>query len=656
MIKRFQDITQQLRAQAGSKGGMLAKLYRSNYPVPDGFVVMPTAFVSNTLTDEARSLLSTYLSATRGRNQGAMYAVRSSALYEGAQPSATILNLKTEGEITEAIYTVYQPIQTDSSVEEGNEQASQVAVIVQLMIVPDITGVLFTADPVTGSFAYMMGNFAQGQGENRLIGGASLKYDRHKGKYEGPEAFRKHATKLYRLALELERDLRGPQHIEWAVARGKIYLLQVQPIDTLTLGNLDTYDINYSLTEDALWANTNLDDAIPDVLTPFSWSIGQVLDNELFVIPGYYVWSGNIYGRTYTNVSRRASVIAALMGSDAKRALSQSGALLAQLPSSIDVPIHPFSRLGLLREMLPRIKHVIKSTLRATKHMPMFLEHTPQWCNNITNDIASVQTTEELLNLWRIKIRPNTFRAWWTAKSGGNKLASIAALDKKLTKLVGAADSQMLLSSVRGESNLASMGASVGIAKVIAGELNRECYEEKYGHRCVYEYELSVSHPAEDPNWLDKQLEGAKESHLETLELLHKQQAQRKDSLIRFGAHYPNKVKWLEKEVSRAAEGADLREACRSEFVRVFRLIRAFALRAGELTDIGDDVFFLYIDEVEKLLMGDDSSLKHISARKVNYEKFKTLPPFPAIIRGRFDPIEWSTDPNRRMDYYDGRK
>ncbi len=45
-----------------------------------------------------------------------------------------------------------------------------------------------------------------------------------------------------------------------------------------------------------------------------------------------------------------------------------------------------------------------------------------------------------------------------------------------------------------------------------------------------------------------------------------------------------------------------------------------------------------------------------ISARKTNYEKFKELPPFPSIIKGRFNPSEWIKDENRRMDYYDSSK
>lgn len=62
---------------------------------------------------------------------------------------------------------------------------------------------------------------------------------------------------------------------------------------------------------------------------------------------------------------------------------------------------------------------------------------------------------------------------------------------------------------------------------------------------------------------------------------------------------------------------------------------------------------------MEDLLSGEVSkgkqsdAVKYIPARKENYEKYKAIPPFPSIIRGRFNPVEWAKNPNRRLDYYD---
>jgi pyruvate,water dikinase len=44
-----------------------------------------------------------------------------------------------------------------------------------------------------------------------------------------------------------------------------------------------------------------------------------------------------------------------------------------------------------------------------------------------------------------------------------------------------------------------------------------------------------------------------------------------------------------------------------------------------------------------------------VAARRATYETYRALPPYPALIRGRFDPIRWAADPNRRSDYYDER-
>ncbi len=40
-------------------------------------------------------------------------------------------------------------------------------------------------------------------------------------------------------------------------------------------------------------------------------------------------------------------------------------------------------------------------------------------------------------------------------------------------------------------------------------------------------------------------------------------------------------------------------------------------------------------------------------SRRAAYQTYQALPPYPALIRGQFDPVRWAADPNRRTDYYD---
>jgi pyruvate,water dikinase len=71
---------------------------------------------------------------------------------------------------------------------------------------------------------------------------------------------------------------------------------------------------------------------------------------------------------------------------------------------------------------------------------------------------------------------------------------------------------------------------------------------------------------------------------------------------------------------------------------------------------LGDNIFFLSMDEMTALLAGDRSPLSAIPARRDMYQRYSALPPYPAIIYGRFDPFQWAADPNRRSDFFDSRQ
>jgi pyruvate,water dikinase len=87
--------------------------------------------------------------------------------------------------------------------------------------------------------------------------------------------------------------------------------------------------------------------------------------------------------------------------------------------------------------------------------------------------------------------------------------------------------------------------------------------------------------------------------------------------------------------------------------VRAFWVMRAFVLRAGELTSSGDGLFFLPIDDVLRVLGGETSLLERVHGQRQAYERYRALPPYPAVIRGRFDPESWAASSTRRADLYD---
>ncbi len=665
MVMSFKKLSPELRFSAGGKGGMLARMYQGGYPVPDGFVIFPSAFKEERLNNEAWSEIQALLSKLRKNNKDTMFAVRSSGLSEDSAQASfagefeTVLNVKTDNEIQKAIYTVFKSRESErvkaySSVQ-GMDQSHQIAIVVMLMVRSEISGVLFTADPITGSHKSMTGNYVYGLGEKLVSGEANaapFKLMRPKGKYEGPQDFRKYASRLYQYASRLVKELENQQDIEWAVADGKLYLLQARPITTVRTGNPDTYELNESLDGDLLWCNTNVGEAMSGVFTPLSWSLIRDIDEEQSSVPGSLLFSGNICGRLYSNISVLLSIYPAF-GQDPKPTLEKLGDIFGQFPEGIDIPVYPFAPLPLLKAMIPRVNKTLKKTKEGREIAEQYLKETPAWCEDMKIRIKNMKTKSELLSLWKSELWPYNLKAFWVGNAQARRFESIFKLNQDLIKLLGTEDANALLSNLRGGSELASLGPVIGISKIIKGEMSREEYLKQLGHRGPHEFELLIPDPSEDPSWLEKQIESFEKSDVDVRGLLKKQEKQYAGAWRKFKERFPDKVKSMEKKLAKAAEGSRSRETYRSEWTRVFRVNRVFALKAGELSGVGDEVFFLYIDEILDLLGGNDKAVKHITARKENYSKYKEFPPLPSIIRGRFEPYKWLTDPNRRVDFYD---
>jgi pyruvate,water dikinase len=135
--------------------------------------------------------------------------------------------------------------------------------------------------------------------------------------------------------------------------------------------------------------------------------------------------------------------------------------------------------------------------------------------------------------------------------------------------------------------------------------------------------------------------------------LLARRRAEFEAAWQRLQTRYPGKAKKLRKKIESVGPAARTREAVRNEATRFIWLERVWALRAGELTGLDDDIFLLTIGEVLDLLAGDDSATQFIPARRETYARYRALPPYPMMIRGRFDPLQWAADPERRNDIYD---
>ncbi len=287
LVSWLQDRETTEPALAGGKGVGLAVMTRAGLPVPRGFVVTTDAyrrFVEEaglgertqplldglaasdptTLEDASVKLrrliesgpipddVATAITGAYAGLGGGPVAVRSSATAEDlpeasfAGQQETFLNVVGAEEVRAAVRRCWSSLWTARAIayrasrQVPHEQVA-VAVVVQRMVPAEAAGVLFTADPVTGRRDRIVIEAAAELGE-RLVKGA-ITPDRWELDGVTGTVLRGHERdgvlddgqlgELAALGRQAARLLASPQDLEWAVARGRCWLLQSRPITTL---------------------------------------------------------------------------------------------------------------------------------------------------------------------------------------------------------------------------------------------------------------------------------------------------------------------------------------------------------------------------------------------------------------------------------------
>ena len=97
-----------------------------------------------------------------------------------------------------------------------------------------------------------------------------------------------------------------------------------------------TGDWNDSLVGQFAWSNVNVSEAVPDVMTPSTWSLWWIFHYEAspFQFPGAYPFCDNISGRPYLNLSILVSVYRAI-GRDARKELQGDFIVAFPRPAAI---------------------------------------------------------------------------------------------------------------------------------------------------------------------------------------------------------------------------------------------------------------------------------------------------------------------------------
>ena len=641
---------------AGGKARSLSRLVRAGQRVPAGLVVLPRAFDDPGLAAAAGQTLETELGRL-GRER--RFAVRSSASAEDSAAASfagayeTLLDVPGD-EVFEAIGRVRASAQAGrvaAYAQATGVRAGDVAVVVQEMVPAQYAGVLFTVHPLTGDLSTMLGTVVTGLGEGLVSGaetGEQFTLARPTGEYIGPPALRDHAATLHAEAHRIETVFGGvPQDIEWAVADGRVWFLQARPITTLNPWNPQTADLNDTRGGTCLWSATNLSEANPEAQTPLTMSLARYQQSHggpSMALRGREM-AGYVGGRPYANLSvqitSRRGKAARLDPREAYRTLA---GWWGDLPPEVPIPLLPMTTEDWTDAGLPLLGTLLRMGWTRLR-LPAFLRSHQDRCAELTRRIDGCPTPADLRRVWDEELMAFGIASFWAVIASGSTYP--ATVERRLRERYGEQTAAALISNLSGlVDDFASLGPAAGLREVKAGRLSPKDYLDRFGHRGVNETELAWPRPAEDPDWLDRCL--ADLDDVSTLaELRRRQQDAFDEALADVAAGDPRGARRVAQELKRAARQASLREAVRSEGVRTTWVTRRFALHAGELLGIGEDVFMLTIEELLAALDGDTSAFEQIPSRRDLHRTYRGLPALPGVIVGHLDPIAWPAEPDR---------
>lgn len=308
----FHEIDKEDVDRVGGKGANLGEMTKSGFPVPGGFVVTSSAYkhmiAVNNLEDKIKAILknldvenSTALNRASRQVQDlierspfpkeiedsvfAAYdklggnpwvAVRSSATAEDlpqasfAGQQETYLNVRGDASllvhIRKAWASLFEPRAIYYRVQQKFDHFKvALAVPVQKMVQSDVSGIMFTINPVTNDKSKIIVEAIWGLGEkivqgaitpdhyevakttlelveNRTVkqtiemvrsGEGNIDRKVPKSRQEKRKLTDQQAVEVATLGKKLQQHYFFPQDIEWAIENGKLYVVQTRPITTV---------------------------------------------------------------------------------------------------------------------------------------------------------------------------------------------------------------------------------------------------------------------------------------------------------------------------------------------------------------------------------------------------------------------------------------
>jgi len=665
----------------GGKAINLARLINAAFPVPDGFVVTTHAFRQAGQGADAMPPDIADAVRTAYRAIGSpIVAVRSSATAEDLADASmagqyeTYLDLQGEGDVLDAVVKCWQSIDSDrirAYLKEHDIAPENVAmaVVVQLLVPADKAGVLFTANPQTGSRNELLLEANWGLGETVVSGMVqpdTLVLDRATGAVRSctiadkelwlaPGAHKtqplphdkrhagclnsKEVLELWKLGLKVMDHFDSPQDIEWAIVDGCVYLLQSRSVTTLE--DAETYEQLLSDVRAQLrtaqkdgrgdWVRHNIGETLPHP-TPLTWSVirrfmsgdggfGAMYKRVGFEPSAAVCEDGFldlIGGRIYMDLSRAPEMFFEAFPYTYDLGLLRSSPDAAQGPPTVPAG-SLLSQLGVGR----RVKKVNR-TLRA-----LASDFDRQLADEIIPRFEQYVRDEKAVSLAALSM-PQWFQLW---KNRQHEVLDKFAPDSLLPSLIVGmamddlrgfvsenfwdADADALAGelSAGGPADL-TVAASQGMHDIAEGKTRVEDWLTTYGHRAPDEFDLGAPRWRETPDLVARLAEHMKgaasplQRHKTRADDVMERVAKLTASLpagrrAEFAAHMAMVHRYIR-----------FREDAKHALMLGYDLLRDMLLDAGRRLDIGEGVFLMDIEELHDALVSGIAPLHLIEKRR----------------------------------------
>lgn len=358
----------------GQKGARLAELVQAGLPVPPGFCLTTRAYQTflshNGLAQVVQSgdsaaireairesdvpeeisneLARAYAALSQDAPGGTPVAVRSSATFEDLDNASfagqydTFLNVIGLERVLSSVKACWAGLWNERAMsyqrEHGLDDVSAtMGIVIQRQLAPEVAGVLFTLNPLTGREEEMMVEAAWGLGEAVVSGRVNpdtyvvdayaskvvradiarqpvkLEVDENGGIREvelaAEQALRPTLSDvqlldLAELGTRVQEIFGYPQDIEWALADGHFLILQARPMTSFS------WDSNMEQ-----WTSGNHREVFPGFPSPLSISLslrheyGVALSSffrrlKMGEAPSGTIWGRLFFGRPYWNLSQ----------------------------------------------------------------------------------------------------------------------------------------------------------------------------------------------------------------------------------------------------------------------------------------------------------------------------------------------------------------